>query len=92
LHPTNQQTNLKMTITNITQKTGYKVVYQQTLSGMETYELTGLTVFETYNLAITIGNETAEEMTTKTMKTVVKYIIAIPMVSSIEVEHINYLS
>ena len=71
-----------MTITNITQKTGFKVVYQQTLSGMETRELTGLTVFETYNLAITIGNETAEEMTNSTMKTVVKYIIAIPMVTS----------
>lgn len=81
-----------MTISNITQKTGFKVVYQQTLSGMETYELTGFTVFESYNLAITIGNETAEEMTTETMKTVVKYIIAIPLVSSFAVEHINYLT
>lgn len=77
--------------TTTTQKTGFKVVYQQTLSGMETYEVTGLTVFETYNLAITIGNETAEIMTTNTMKTVVKYIIAIPVVETLEVEHINYL-
>lgn len=80
-----------MTISNITQKTGFKVVYQQTLSGMNPHEIIGLTVFESYNLASTLGNETAQEMTGPTMTTIVKYIIAIPLVSQTEVEHINYL-
>lgn len=81
-----------MTISNITHKTGFKVVYQQTLSGMDPHEIIGLTVFENYNLALAIGNETAQEMTGQTMTTIVKYIIAIPLVSQVEVEHINYLS
>lgn len=80
-----------MTITNTTQKTGFKVVYQQTLSGMEPYEVLGYTIYESYNLATKIGKETAQDMTGETMTTTVKYIIAVPLVSLVEVEHINYL-
>ena len=77
--------------TTTTQKTAYKLVFEQHLSGMQPYEIVGLTVFDSYDQALRVGKDVCKDMTCDTRTTTIKYIIAIPFVETVEVEHINYL-
>jgi len=72
-------------------KTGYRVVYLHNLKGIDPFEHVGLTVFETFKEAFSIGYQTAFDMCTETKQITVKYIIAVPLIGQVEVEHINYL-
>ena len=78
--------------TSTTQKTAYKLVFEQHLSEMQPYEIIGLTVYNDYQQALRVGKEVCKEMTCESRITTIKYVIAIPVVETVEVEHINYLS
>jgi hypothetical protein len=78
--------------TTTTEKTGFKIVFEQHLSFMQPYEIVGLTVYDSYSQAMRIGKEVCKDMSCDSRNTIIKYIIAIPIVETVEIEHINYLS
>ena len=81
-----------MTNTTISQKTGYRAVYLHSPDNREPFEQVGSVIWESYEKAITNANSVCDDMSTLTWSITVKYIIAIPLVSQVEVEHINYLT
>ncbi len=80
-----------MTNTTITHKTAFRVVYLHELSGLAPFENLGDTIFETYDQALRVSEWVANTVSCETAKISVKYIIAVPIVGQVEVEHINYL-
>ena len=78
--------------TTTTQKTGFKLVFQVHLSGMEPHEVIATSIHNNYDKAIKIGKEVSQDMTCDTRTVVMKYVIAVPIIETVEVEHINYLS
>jgi hypothetical protein len=89
LHQQNKTNH--MTNTTITHKTAFRVLYLHELSGMEPFEHLCPTIFETYDRALMISDLVCEIITCETIKVSVKYIVAVPVVGQVEVEHINYL-
>ena len=80
-----------MTITTITHKTAFRVVYLHELSGMAPFENLCPTIFESYDQAVKVSKWVCDTVTSETTKLSVKYIVAVPVVGQVEVEHINYL-
>ena len=77
--------------TTITHKTGFRFVLLHTPTNMEPFENLSLNFYESYQEALMIGEFVAENATLPTIKVTVKYIIAVPIIGQVEVEHINYL-
>jgi hypothetical protein len=79
-----------MTNTMIAQKTGFRAVYLHEPHDGQAFEQQGNVIYETYFKAIENANSVCEDLSTTTWSITVKYIIAIPLVGGIEVEHINH--
>ena len=79
-----------MTITTIAQKTGYRAVYLHAPHDGKEFEQLGNVIWESYEMAITTANSVCDDLSTPTWSITVKYIIAVPLVGQIAVEHINH--
>jgi hypothetical protein len=86
-----QQTYQTMTNTMIAQKTGFRAVYLHAPHDGKAFEQQGNVIWETYLQAIANANSVCEDLSTPTWSITVKYIIAIPLVGQVEVEHLNHI-
>ncbi len=77
--------------TMIAQKTGFRAVYLHRPHDGKAFEQEGDVIWETYAQAIAYANSVCEDMSTPTWSITVKYIIAIPLVGYIDVEHLNHI-
>jgi len=85
-----QQTYQTMTNTMIAQKTGFRAVYLHEPHDGKAFEQQGNVIWETYAQAIANANSVCEDLSTPTWSITVKYIIAIPLVGQVDIEHINH--
>jgi hypothetical protein len=77
--------------TTITHKTGFRFVLLHTPTNMDSFENLSLNTYETYQEACAVAEFVADAASAETIKVTVKYIVAVPLIGQVEVEHINYL-
>jgi len=77
--------------TTITHKTGFRFVLLHTPTNMDPFENLSLNTYDTYQEAHAVAQFVASAASAETIKVTVKYIVAVPVVGLVEVEHINYL-